>query len=277
MRACLNVLLESLPCLQNGFSGLLLEVRNFAMKKIGFIDREELDEEVVWTLPPCIQGSRVGIKPMLRLFEQWERKKSESNGVLWDSSNWDCVANLQKILKMSISILRRFAMKRASLHHGYKCGLEHELFFSAKNIRTYDYIGDSREGIIVNHLNSCTKTSWCNTTRMNRFNGWRFRKDRFSWNLWTNWVSLQRIWIDRREVSPRRGEISSLPLKDSLKIILKTFWQIESTHAWLCLLQSKQESKLGKITITTLSKYLGQCLPRQQHQKCLLIFLWLLD
>ena len=47
MRACLDVLLESLPCLQNGFSGLLLKVRNFAMKKVGFTDREELDEEVV--------------------------------------------------------------------------------------------------------------------------------------------------------------------------------------------------------------------------------------
>ena len=47
MRACLDILSESLPCLQNGFLGLLLKVRNFAMKKIGFIDREELDEEVV--------------------------------------------------------------------------------------------------------------------------------------------------------------------------------------------------------------------------------------
>jgi hypothetical protein len=35
------------PCLHNGFSGLLLEVRNFATKKIGFTDGEELDEEVV--------------------------------------------------------------------------------------------------------------------------------------------------------------------------------------------------------------------------------------
>jgi len=94
MRAYLNILLESLPCLQNKFSGLLLEVRNFATKKIGFTDGEELDEEVIWTLPPRIQGSRVGIEPMLCLFEQWERKKSESNGVLWDSSNWNCVANL---------------------------------------------------------------------------------------------------------------------------------------------------------------------------------------
>jgi len=94
VRACLDVLLESLPCLQNRFSGLLLEVRIFAMKEIGFTDREELDEEVVWTLLPHIQGSRIGTKPMLHLFEQWERKKSESNGVLWDSSNWDCVTNL---------------------------------------------------------------------------------------------------------------------------------------------------------------------------------------
>ena len=47
VRACLDVLLESLPCLQNRFSGLLLEVRIFAMKEIGFTDREELDEEVV--------------------------------------------------------------------------------------------------------------------------------------------------------------------------------------------------------------------------------------
>jgi hypothetical protein len=55
---------------------------------------------------------------MLRFFEQYERKESESNGV-WDSSNRDCVANLQKILKMSIGILGRFAMKRVVLHHGY--------------------------------------------------------------------------------------------------------------------------------------------------------------
>ena len=47
VRACLDVLLESLPCLQNRFSGLLLEVRNFAMKKIGFTNGEKLDEEVV--------------------------------------------------------------------------------------------------------------------------------------------------------------------------------------------------------------------------------------
>jgi len=47
MRACLDVLSESLPCLQNGFSGLLLKVRNFATKKIGFTDEEELDEEVI--------------------------------------------------------------------------------------------------------------------------------------------------------------------------------------------------------------------------------------
>ena len=108
---------------------------------------------------------------MLHLFKQWEREKLESNDVLCDSSNWDCVANLQKILKMSIGILRRFALKRASLHHGYKCGLERKLFFSTKNIRTYDYIGDSREGIIANRLNSCTRTSWCNTAKMNRLMG----------------------------------------------------------------------------------------------------------
>ena len=70
MRACLDILLESLPCLRNGFSGVLLEVRNFAMKKIGFFDREELDEKVIRTLLPSIQGSHVGIEPMLRLFEQ---------------------------------------------------------------------------------------------------------------------------------------------------------------------------------------------------------------
>jgi len=70
MRACLNVLLESLPCLRNGFSGLLLKVRNFATKKIGFTNREELNEEVIRTLLPGIQGPHVGIEPMLCLFEQ---------------------------------------------------------------------------------------------------------------------------------------------------------------------------------------------------------------
>jgi hypothetical protein len=55
---------------------------------------------------------------------------------------------------------------------------------------------------------------------------------------------------------------------------LKTFLQIESTHTWLCLLQSKQESKPGKRIIrATLSKYLGQCLPRQWCQKYLLTLL----
>ena len=54
VRSCLDVLLESLPCLQNGFSGLLLKVRNFATKKICFSDGKELDEEVVRTLLPHI-------------------------------------------------------------------------------------------------------------------------------------------------------------------------------------------------------------------------------
>ena len=53
---------------------------------------------------------------------------------------------------MSIGILRRFDMKMATFHHGYKYGLNDELFFFAKNIRTYNYIGDSQEGIIVNCL-----------------------------------------------------------------------------------------------------------------------------
>ena len=41
VRACLDILLKLLPCLENIFSGFLLEVRNFATKEIGFIDGEE--------------------------------------------------------------------------------------------------------------------------------------------------------------------------------------------------------------------------------------------
>ena len=77
MRTCLDVVLQPLPCLRNGFRGVLLEVGDSSPQGIGFAHGEELGEERRGTFVPCVDGFLVLVEPLLRLPREGEGKQTE--------------------------------------------------------------------------------------------------------------------------------------------------------------------------------------------------------
>ena len=67
VQTCLDIVLQPLPCLGNGFYGVLLEVGDSSPKGIGFAHGEEFGEERHGTFVPPLDSFLSLVKPLLRL------------------------------------------------------------------------------------------------------------------------------------------------------------------------------------------------------------------
>ena len=79
VRACLDVVLQPLPHLMNGFHGALLEVGNLSPQGIGFTNGEEFSEEHRETFVPRVGTSLALVEPLFCLPCKGEGKQTESD------------------------------------------------------------------------------------------------------------------------------------------------------------------------------------------------------
>ena len=79
--ACLDVVLQPLPRLRNGFHRALLEVQNSSPQGIGFAHGEELDEERCGIFVPHFDSFLVLVEPLFCLPNKVERKQTEPGDV----------------------------------------------------------------------------------------------------------------------------------------------------------------------------------------------------
>ena len=68
VQACLDVVLQPLPCLVNGFRGTLLEVGDSSPQGIGFAHGKEFGEGHRGTLVPHLDNFLLLIEPLFHLF-----------------------------------------------------------------------------------------------------------------------------------------------------------------------------------------------------------------
>ena len=74
VKACLDVLLQPLPCLRNRLHGILLEDGNSSPQGIGFPHGEELQEERRGAFRPCVVCFLVLVEPLFHLPYEGEGK-----------------------------------------------------------------------------------------------------------------------------------------------------------------------------------------------------------
>ena len=125
--ACLDVVLQPLPCLGNGFHGALLEVRNLSPQGIGFAHGEELGEEHRGTFVPCLGSFLVLVEPLLRLPREGEGKQVKPDTLRCDIPDDDGVAQLKEVLEIRVRVLTRQTMELVCLHHRDEASAELEV------------------------------------------------------------------------------------------------------------------------------------------------------
>ena len=105
VRAYLDVVLQPLPCLENGFHGALLEVQNLSPQGIGFAHGEELDEERRGTFVPCLDSFLFLVEPLLRFPREGEGKQAEPDALKCDILDDNCVTQFEEVLEMRVHVL----------------------------------------------------------------------------------------------------------------------------------------------------------------------------
>ena len=98
VRACLDVILQPLPRLEDRFHGILLEVGNSSPQGIGFSHGEELQEEQRGAFHPCVVCFLVLVEPLFHLPHEGEGKQTESDAFRCDNFDDDGVAQLKEVL-----------------------------------------------------------------------------------------------------------------------------------------------------------------------------------
>jgi hypothetical protein len=89
--ACLDIVLQPLPLLGNGFYGALLEVENSSPQGIGFAHGEEFSEERHGTFVPLVDGFPVLVEPLFRPPREGEGKQVEPDAYRLNILDDDCV------------------------------------------------------------------------------------------------------------------------------------------------------------------------------------------
>ena len=117
VRACLDVFLQPLPCLRDGFHLCLLETNDSCPYGSGFAQGKEFGEEYRGALAPCVNSFLVLVKPLFRLPHKGKGKQAEPDGVRCDIFYDDGVAQLKEVLEMSVGVLIGQSTEGTSLHH----------------------------------------------------------------------------------------------------------------------------------------------------------------
>ena len=105
VRACLDVVLQPLPCFGNGFHGILLEIQNSSPQGFGFAYGEEFGEERHRTFVPCVDSFPILVEPLFHPPQEREGKQAEPDAHGCDILDDDGVTQLKKVLEMRIHIL----------------------------------------------------------------------------------------------------------------------------------------------------------------------------
>ena len=161
VRACLDVVLQPLPHLRNGFHGILLEVGDSSPQGIGFAHGEELGEERRETFVPRLDSFLFFVEPLLRRPREGEGKQAEPDALRCDILEDDSVAQLEEVLEMHVCVLIRQTMELVCLHHRDEAGTELEVPIPNVNSGPNGHVGNSDGGVVMEGLGHDWSSGWC--------------------------------------------------------------------------------------------------------------------
>ena len=97
VRACLDVVLQPFPRLENGFLGVLLEVGDSSPQGIGFAHGEEFGKEHRGTFVPRVDSFPFLVEPLFHPPREGEGKQAEHDD--------DGVTQHEEVLEMRVHVL----------------------------------------------------------------------------------------------------------------------------------------------------------------------------
>ena len=103
--ACLDVVLQPLLCLGNGFHRALLEVPNSSPQGIGFAHGVELGEKRRGTFVPRADSFLFFLEPLFNPPGEGEGKQAEPDALKCDILDDDGVTQFKEVLEMHICVL----------------------------------------------------------------------------------------------------------------------------------------------------------------------------